>query len=417
VPEMYVIGRTAMSGVASSGTAATVSGVISILVFLGCIATSVVILVSRLRARSRRRKEPPAPTPEQRWAWLLAPITAPGWAAPKRPAPIRTNARATPVADPAAAASPASDIPNGAFVVDLRTEGADPLVRETAEAAPTTVPVEAPATAPAAAQVGESDAFPVGTLAPPRALLTEPFVTVLGEPDVVGWVHKPDRRVVTEMAVYLGMHRVRPARAEALLEVLWPPSEDGTGPSPDVNYVHQTASRLRRCLGTDAVPDAVATGGYLLAEWVTCDWDRFRQLDEAGNSAEDPKPYWAEALGLVNGPPFAGLPKDSYRWVWSELLASKLTAAIVDLAHRLSTRALADGDVAMAESAARKGLDASPAEELLMEDRLEAAFALRDFARLERTWEESRRTLGSQAESGPVGATYRALRSQLRGPD
>ncbi|MHB1854305.1 MAG: AfsR/SARP family transcriptional regulator [Acidimicrobiales bacterium] len=249
-------------------------------------------------------------------------------------------------------------------------------------------------------------------IAPSRPVLTEPFVTVLGAVDL-HCANPPDRRIVKELAVYLTLHRDRPRRAEELLEALWPP-RDELARDRDPETLHQAASRLRRCLGPEAFPDANLAGGYVLAESVQCDWDVFRRLvsDAAG---EDATAKLGAALSLVSGPPFSGVRPDSYTWVWSELWASRITAAVVDAAHRLIGLSLTGGDHAMAEWAAEQGLCASPTEEVLHEDRLGIAAVARDLTRFERVWAEAKAVLGEQAESGPVGDTYRRLRRELRG--
>jgi hypothetical protein len=394
-----------MLGVVPSGANA-ISDTIVVLIYLAAIVTSVGILVSRIRARRRKKTRPQATPAEAMWTGLLAPMSMPGWAAPTRPPRPAARERISSPPAPASAGNGSSPT-TGPPVIDLRTPSTEPA-SDGAAGRP-------PAEKSPAGDRTEVQPAPVTTLAPPKPVRDQPYVTILGPPDVFGWTQTPDRRIVTELAVYLALHRDRPRSAEELLEALWPPRENGSGKEPDVDTVHQAVSRLRRCLGPDSVPDAVTTGGYLLADSVGSDWDRFRQLVNESTAATNGQPLLQQALLLVEGQPFSGLRRDSYRWVWSEFLASKTTAAVVEAAHRLAQAALGEGDDSTADWAACRGLTASPAEELLIEDRLYAAAKVRDQARLDRVWTEARGTLGAQADDGPVGTTYRRLKDEMRG--
>ncbi|MHB1446914.1 MAG: AfsR/SARP family transcriptional regulator [Acidimicrobiales bacterium] len=393
-----------MLGVAKT---ANLSDTIVGLCYLASIVTGLFFLARATIRKLRQRGQPSASPPAQEgWRRLVAPMTAPTWEAPIRPAPATPRVRTTSHRD-----EPAQPKRAVTTVVDLTEDSAGD---------------QALTLAPGPASTGPASTGPVGTadlakslvresarlLAPARPVLTEPFVTVLGAVDL-HCAKPPDRRIVKELAVYLALHRDRPRRAEELLEALWPP-RDELARERDPETLHQAASRLRRCLGPEAFPDANLAGGYALAESVQCDWDVFhrRVSDAAG---EDATAKLGSALSLVSGPPFSGVRPDSYTWVWSELWASRITAAVVDAAHRLIGLSLSSGDHAMAEWAAGQGLCASPAEELLHEDRLGIAAAARDLTRFERVWAEAKAVLGEQAESGPVGDTYRRLRRELRG--
>jgi hypothetical protein len=389
-----------MLGSTTSGATALTDTIVA-LVYLAAIVTSVVILISRIRARYRKKKRPRAIPAGAMWTGLLAPMSMPGWAPPTRAPRPAARARLSSPPAPASAGNGSGPTTDPA-AIDLRAHYPEPSAASAA------------VRPPPADDGTEVQPAPLTTLAPPKPVLDQPYVTILGPPDVFGWAQTPDRRIITELAVYLALHRDRPRSAEELLEALWPPREDGSGKEPDVDTVHQAVSRLRRCLGPDSVPDAAATGGYLLADSVGCDWDRFRQLVKESTAAIDAKPPLQQALLLVEGPPFSGLRKDSYRWVWSEFLASTTTAAVVEAAHRLAQAALGEGDDSTADWGACRGLTASPAEELLIEDRLYAAARARDQARLDRVWTEARGTLGAQADDGPVGGTYRRLREEMR---
>ena len=238
-----------------------------------------------------------------------------------------------------------------------------------------------------------------------------PLVTVLGKADVQ-WCQAPDRRVLTELALYLATHRDRARSAEELLEAIWSPSDKrGDG---DVGTVQQAVSRLRRCLGgPDSIPDASAAGGYALSASIHCDLTEFRRLVSKARGAEDPRPALRDALALVTGPSFSGLRKDGYAWVWAEFLPSTVTAEVVSAAHNLAMLSLQVKDIAAADRAAQRGLLASPAEEQLHEDRLRIAHGRGERGAFERAWSDARSVLSSQAETGPVGRTYRLLRERF----
>lgn len=316
----------------ATSTAANLNDTIVVLIYLAAVVTSLVVLVSRIRAkRKRRRQQKRQPPPGQEaWSRLLAPLASPAIPAPARP----------PRPGPRSRLDALSATANGsaASVVDLRELKMVPAeVGDMDTGGPPTGAATAPTVETATGRTAGR------TIAPARPVLTQPYVTVLGTVDVKGWVSQPDRRIVKELAVYLALHRDRPRSAEELLQALWPARGDDFSKDRDVEAVHQTVSRLRHCLGADAVPDANAAGGYVLAESVQSDWEVFRRL-VADVRAGAPAERLAEALSLVSGPPFAGAKKDTYSWVWSELWASKVTAAIVDTAHELANRALLDSD-------------------------------------------------------------------------
>lgn len=372
------------------------------LIYLAAIVTTVVIFTTRFVANRRKKREqteePPASAAPNPWTRVLAPLTMPAIPAPTRPAPPTPRSRIDGNAGPGPRA-------NGPQVVDLREPTAAPWTGDDRAGTPPAAPP--PSVVPTATAAR--------TIVPPRPVLTEPYVTVLGLADVKGWVVEPERRIVRELAIYLALHRDRARSGEELLAALWPARDDSLGVERDIDTVHQAVSRLRRALGSDAIPDANVTGGYLLSESVQCDWDVFCRLVSEALRADDSTDKLSQALSLVTGPPFSGIKKDSYAWVWSEFWASRITAAVVDAAHQLADRALTRGDDLLADWGACRGLEASPAEELLHEDRLKAAAVARDAARLERVWTEVTGVLGNQADAGPVGATYRRLRAELRG--
>ena len=394
-----------MLGTASSA-GVTLSDTVIGLIYLAAVVTAVLLATRRIV--TNRRQQPPEPPPDpatQAWTRVLAPMAIPSWTAPKRTrtAPERERVHETRAGADGATADTAS-----ASLIDLRDT-------------PT-----APGKEPSGGRVNADEvAEPIGRgatvlkssarlLSPPRPTLAQPFVAVLGQLEL-GCAIQPDRKVVKELAFYLALHRERPTKPEELLDILWPTRDWDFSRERDLDPVHQAASRLRRCIGPEALPDATVTDGYLLSDVVTCDWDLFRALVVDASKGADPITKLCEALSLVSGPPFSGLKEDSYTWVGSELLVSHMTSTIVHAAHDLVELARSANDDATAEWGACQGLLASPPEEMLHEDRLHIAAAVGDAARFERIWKEALVVLGKQAEDGPVGATYWRLRQQLRG--
>lgn len=167
------------------------------------------------------------------------------------------------------------------------------------------------------------------------------------------------------------------------------------------------------------LPEAAKVGGYRFGEKVGSDWARFQALAEAARRSEGTRSATLrrQALALVRGSPFAGVPAGSYGWAWEELVVASMEAAISDLSHRLAVESLAAGDARSAEWAAGRGLLAVPTEETLLADRMAAGLGLGGRPGLERAWRDARAVLGEQAESGPLAGEYdRLSREGLGGP-
>lgn len=230
---------------------------------------------------------------------------------------------------------------------------------------------------------------------------------VIGPPGFDGFIEEPSRNIVTELAIYLGLHNQAPVPQVVLRSAVWPAGPSGDGKDVLPETVRQHISRLRRSLGSGAVPEADSVGGYQILD-ATSDWEEFQLLAARGDRSA-----LHAAMELVRGEPFAGVEKGSYGWAWAELLVSNIVSGVVDAAHRLVMAALAAGDLAEAEWAAGRGLAASPTEETLLQDRMDVATAAGDASGLERAWKDALRILGPQAENGPLYADYRRCRARL----
>ncbi|HVX22751.1 MAG TPA: hypothetical protein VHB02_15490 [Acidimicrobiales bacterium] len=178
-------------------------------------------------------------------------------------------------------------------------------------------------------------------------------VRVLGPVEVTGWQVPPERAVVTELACYLALHGDRAIPGDELRVAFRPDEEQETSAKTLRTYM----SLLRRALGPDLVPTG-AGGGYHLSPAVTADWHRFRGLTGPAADALALR----DALALIRGRPFAGVPAGTFGWVYAELLVSDMEAAIAGAARRLAEGAMAAGDLDTAAWATRQGLIGVPAD-------------------------------------------------------
>lgn len=165
------------------------------------------------------------------------------------------------------------------------------------------------------------------------------WVAVLGPVVVEGWLVEPDRRAVTELLCYLSLHPGRPVPADEIRAAMWP--GDGLSGEASGRSLRNTASLLRRCLGPERFPEAERGAGYRLGPGISTDWGRFEELVQASAAAGSRQTDVLEdALALVRGAPFEGVPSGSYGWAWSELLVSRMEVAITDAAQRLVMHSL-----------------------------------------------------------------------------
>jgi DNA-binding SARP family transcriptional activator len=217
----------------------------------------------------------------------------------------------------------------------------------------------------------------------------------MGLVEAGGWVHPPERAIITHLGSFLATHTDRPVTSDRLLLALWPTESDRQEVTKKT--LHNYLSTLRRDIGPEHFPDAVNAGGYRFAGVVT-DWQRFRELaaEADGLYGDEANRLRTDALALVRGQPFEGAPSPTYDWVNTEALGTSISVAIVDVAHRLAGDLLANGELAHAEWAAGQGLKASPTEEILWVDRARAVRATGDSTAEQRFWRDASATLGSE---------------------
>lgn len=261
------------------------------------------------------------------------------------------------------------------------------------------------ATEPAPEPAAEEVAPP--TIGEPGDLV----VRVLGTVGVEGWAQPPQRRDAVDLCCFLALHGDRARRTEELVVALGSGDVEGGDRSPKT--LMNALSALRRSVGAHRLPDATTAGGYQLHHAAT-DWATFRILAAAGDEADHRGDHDAavehrrHALTLVRGRPFDGVPDGQYRWAYAEHLVTDMTAAIVDVAHRLATDLLDHGRPAEARDVARLGLRASPDDSVLWEDLARAVEAGGEPDANARFWRSARVALGDPAVTdlrSRVGAT------------
>ncbi len=236
---------------------------------------------------------------------------------------------------------------------------------------------------------------------PPPAGTAE--AQVLGHPQVLGWAEMPPRlRISTELCCYLALHFERPMSQDECRTALG--SGDGDKPDAAVKTVRNAIWALRQGLGRDLVPDGTKTG-YQLSEKVTTDWKRFEGAvasEKPGSPGE--LDALISALVLVRGAPFEGVAAGSFAWAWSELWVPRMETAIIDVARRAASLALAVGEPDKASWAALQGLLAVPNDIQLWTAHLESA-AARGRVELERATDHARSVLGEEFGQLPDGVS------------
>ena len=186
-----------------------------------------------------------------------------------------------------------------------------------------------------------------------------PTVNVMGPIEILGLLQRSDRRIVEELLVYLVLHDRRHLRVGQIQIGLRPVGSKRPEISAKTlrNYLYE----LRRCVGSEHLPEASAREGYLI-QGVPCDWVTFQRLarkaDAVGGTAA--MALRSEALTLVRGKPFEGLPEDAYEWVDEEGLIGQITVAIATCALRLATEHLDAEDYDAVTGAARAGHRGAP---------------------------------------------------------
>jgi hypothetical protein len=214
-------------------------------------------------------------------------------------------------------------------------------------------------------------------------------IHVLGPVETQGWRSEPERAVVLELACYLALHRERPVSGESLRAALRP---DGSK-EQSAKTLRTYLSMLRKALGTDALPSR-PSGGYMLASFVTTDWERFIDLSRSQDLDDA-----LTALSFVRGRPFQGVPSGTYSWVFAEFLVSEMEAAIASVTARAVDQLVGARDLQRALDAVHQGLRAVTGDYGLWELYLSIAVQV-SAAALDRARREARAALGDDAPQG-----------------
>jgi DNA-binding SARP family transcriptional activator len=239
----------------------------------------------------------------------------------------------------------------------------------------------------------------------PEEARDEVMVRVLGPVEVLGWLETPNRRIVTELACFLVLHADRNVNGEELRAALW--SGDLGASEASAKSLRNAVSMLRKALGPTLVPEAHRGAGYRLAPGVACDWALFSELTSSDGPASADR--LREALALVRGAPFEGVPSGTFTWAWTELFVSRMEVAVASAARRLGELALADNDLEVSVWAALQGLSASPYDRELWTMCLDGS-ARQGRDALERTWKSAMAVLGE--DSRDLASVIERLRSQ-----
>jgi len=222
-----------------------------------------------------------------------------------------------------------------------------------------------------------------------------PTVNVMGPLEIFGLLQRSDRRIVEELLVYLVLHDRRHLRVGQIQIGLRPVGSKRPEISAKTlrNYLYE----LRRCVGPDHLPEASAREGYLIQD-VACDWVTFQRLDRQADVAGSTAAIVlrTEALALVRGKPFEGLPEGAYEWVDEEGLIGQITVAIATCALKLATDHLDAKDYDAATGAARAGHRGAPYDYGLWEIGARALDAKGDRAALKRWMAEAATKLDAE---------------------
>jgi DNA-binding SARP family transcriptional activator len=330
-----------------------------------------------------------------------------------RPPFLEREPEARPKANPSPWATPgarvvANSTPRQArpWTVVIRGEPLPPASESTAANISVTVVDNTDRVSSVVGEESSSVVVPSGRAVPsPEEARDGVMVRVLGPVEVLGWLETPNRRIVTELACFLVLHADRNVNGEELRAAFW--SGDLGASEASAKSLRNAVSMLRKALGPALVPEAHRGAGYRLAPGVACDWAVFSEL--TSSDGPDSADRLREALALVRGAPFEGVPSGTFTWAWTELFVSRMEVAVASAARRLGELALADNDLELSVWAALQGLSASPYDRELWTMCLDAS-ARQGRDALERAWKSAMAVLGEDARD--LASVIERLRSQ-----
>ncbi len=139
-------------------------------------------------------------------------------------------------------------------------------------------------------------------------------------------------------------------------------------------------SQRPRTAATGANRDEAAVPATYALDGVLTDLDLFRRLRARGQSrGAEGMPDLVAALHLVSGEPFTDLRKDGWGWLLEgDRLDHIMTAAIVEVGHIVTTHAMAEGDLDLADFTSQVANAAAPYDDIANFDRAEVERATGD---------------------------------------
>lgn len=176
-------------------------------------------------------------------------------------------------------------------------------------------------------------------------------------------------RRARELVTYLALH---PGQSEeAFNEAIFP----GELRSPKLRARRNEYMRVaRRWLGNGPqgrpyLP-LVTEGTYALHPDVEVDWHVFTAL--TGSSLEEAETKrLVKALEMVVTRPLSGIEEDY--WEWAQAMKTRMCRQVALVAHEVSDRAAAEGDVLLARHAVEVGLQAVPEDSQMWDRALKVA--------------------------------------------
>lgn len=246
-----------------------------------------------------------------------------------------------------------------------------------------------------------------------RILKPRPIeIRILGRhPTVIGTDGQPTPKIEA-IITYLAFHRE--VVGQRLRDEFWPGSTSRQG-------CDNAISRVRSLLGSskDGSPrlrTKRATHSYEVSDDVGLDWFRVEQLVAAakGKSSADEAAYLDAACELIEGHVAADASPANYGWLLREpTIYTLIETTLVDAAHRRGQLALAVGDTARADWAARKGLSIVDGQEAMYRLRMEAASEAGDTDGINSAYREARRAAESYGYDEEVQPETQALFEKL----
>jgi DNA-binding SARP family transcriptional activator len=206
-----------------------------------------------------------------------------------------------------------------------------------------------------------------------------PYIRLLGPIDAINvdLTGAPARTI--ELLAYLNLIDGNPSGVQ-IQDAFYKDRYD-----PTADNIRTLVQRVRKILGaapdgTPILPSARKGHGYSHHPALRTDWQDFCELigDDVSRTSDT---NLVAAVRLVRGKPFEGADNRRGWWVWQghrERMEQDMTAAILDAAEELSSRALMRGDIAEARTAALAAKVADPVNEAGWRMEMRAALAAKD---------------------------------------